>query len=96
MYWYVLVHTSHIMNIVVDTRTYQYERVHTGMYTFCSSLISLFNPGFRGSHRDDAMQAPAPAYVSCQEGNDLGICALVEKTSNFLKEGLMLLIWKRQ
>ena len=62
------------MNIVVYTRTYQYERrVHTGMYTFCSSLILLFDPGFRGSHSDDAMQAPAPAHASCEE-RDLCLC----------------------
>ena len=57
------------MNIVVYTRTSQYERVHTGMYTFCRSLISLFDTGFRGSHRDDAMQAPAPAHTSCMDGD---------------------------
>ena len=39
------------------------------MYTFCSSLISLFDTGFRGSHRDDAMQAPAPAHTSCEDGD---------------------------
>ena len=57
------------MNRVVYTRTSQYERVHTCMYTFCSSLISLFDTGFRGSHRDDAMQAPAPAHTSCKDGD---------------------------
>ena len=51
----------------------QYERVHAGMYTFCSSLISLFDTGCRGSHRDDAMQAPAPAQPTCEEG-DLRPC----------------------
>ena len=43
------------------------------MYTFCSSLISLFDTGCRGSHRDDAMQAPAPAQPTCEEG-DLRPC----------------------
>ncbi len=43
------------------------------MYTFCISLISLFDPGFRGSHRNHAMQAPAPAHSSCEEG-DLRPC----------------------
>ena len=61
------------MNIVVYTRTLQYERVHAGMYTFCSSLISLFDTRCRGSHRDDAMQAPAPAQPTCEEG-DLRPC----------------------
>ncbi len=40
------------------------------------NLISLFDPGFRGSHcnpgfrgsrRDAAMQAPAAAHASCEE-----------------------------
>ncbi len=75
MYWYILVHTIHKMNLVVYTCTYQYEPVHTNMYIFFtveySSLISLFDPSFRGSHRDDAraMQAPAAAHTSCEEGD---------------------------
>ena len=70
IYWYGQVHTSQEL---VCTGTDQYKPVHTGMYTFCSSLISLFDTGFRGSHRDDAMQAPAPAQPTCEEG-DLRPC----------------------
>ena len=39
------------------------------LYILVCTLILLFDPGFRGSHRDDVMQAPAAAHTSCEDGD---------------------------
>ena len=39
------------------------------LYILVCTLISLFDPGFRGSHRDVVMQAPAAAHTSCEDGD---------------------------
>ena len=67
MYWYVTVHTS----TCLFWKENWYVLVCTRFNKCVQIFIWLLDPGFRGSHCDAAMQAPAVTYASNEERDPL-------------------------